>query len=107
MRIAVILLTSADRHNLDPVLGVTVGYRQAAVDSLNRVVVNAGAFVQRVGKLVLAAANQRLAAGHIVARTFAFREIVACHRHGIVRQGVAIILLAVRRAGQRYVPLGD
>ena len=107
MRLAVVLHVPAvlgDRYDH----GFSVRcYRQGSVDCRDRVVVSLGVVVQRVGEPVRAVTDCRLAAGHTVGRAFAFREAVACHCHGAVRQSCPVVHLLIRRAGQCYVPLGD
>ena len=78
---------------------------QGAELGCNRIVVFAGTLIQFVGELVLGASYQGLAAGHIVARAFAFHKAVLTSRHFVIGQRFAVVLLAVCCRCQRHIPL--
>ena len=83
------------------------GNRQRACGCFDVVVVGIRACVQRIGERIAAASRIQLAAGHIVGRAFTVHESVAAHRHGVVRQRLAVVGLAVRRARQCNATLRD
>ena len=85
----------------------SVRYRQRTFYLCNRVVAGLCTCLQRVGEGILAAADQRLASGHIVCRAFAVREAVTADGYRVIRQCGSVIHLLVRCAFQRYSPLRD
>ena len=80
---------------------------QLAFGRGNRVVDRLRIAVQLVGERVLALANVRLRARHLVRRAFAFNKAVAAYRHLVVRQRIAVVDLLVRSRGQRHFALID
>ena len=82
-------------------------HRQPAGLGLDFVVVGLRVRVQFIREAVVAPANVRLAARHVVACAFAFREAVARHRHCAVGQRCSVIDLVVCRACQRHVAFAD
>ena len=80
---------------------------QLAFGLADRVVLFLRAFVQRVGERVIALANVRLRARHVVRRAFVLRKAVAAYRHRVVRQRRAVVDLAVSSGGQRHFALAD
>ena len=80
---------------------------QLAFGRGNRVVDRLRIAVQLVGERVLALANVRLRARHLVRRALAFNKAVAAYRHRVVRQRRAVVLLAVSSGGQRHFALAD
>ena len=80
---------------------------QLAFGRGNRIVDRLRIAVQLVGERVLALANVRLRARHLVRRAFAFNKAVAAYRHLVVRQRIAVVDLLVRSRGQRHRALAD
>ena len=80
---------------------------QLAFGRGNRVVDRLRIAVQLVGERVLALANVRLRARHLVRRALAFNKAVAAYRHRVVRQRRAVVLFAVSSGGQRHFALAD
>ena len=80
---------------------------QLAFGRGNRVVDRLRIAVQLVGERVLALANVRLRARHLVRRALAFNKAVAAYRHRVVRQRRAVVLFAVSSGGQRHLALAD
>ena len=80
---------------------------QLAFGRGNRIVDRLRIAVQLVGERVLALANVRLRARHLVRRAFAFNKAVAAYRHLVVRQRIAVVDLLVRSRGQRHFALID
>ena len=107
MALAIILhgiSMARDRHS--HLVGLRLDL-QIAFGLRNCIVVSLRVPIQRVVERILGRAYVRNRTGHIVARAFAVHEFVAAHRHGAVRQRRAVIHLAVRRGGQRYITLLD
>ena len=78
---------------------------QRSVFGGDRVVARQRAFVQRVGELVRALANFRLASRHVVRRALTFNK--ANSRHSVVRQRRAVVGLAGRTGGQLHRALSN
>ena len=108
MRLAVIrdgIVFGGDRYLFPS--QTTLGHRQGAFGLGDVVVVRLGAVLQRVGKVVLAAAYRCLAAGDGVGCTLALCESVSAYRDCIIRQRLAVVGLRCAFRGQRHRPLGD
>ena len=73
----------------------------------DRVVARLRIAVQLVGERVIARANVRLRARHLVRRAFAISKAVAAYRHLAVRQRRAVVDLLIRSGGQRHFALLD
>ena len=71
------------------------------------VVVGNGSSVQRVGEAVVALADVRLRAGHVVVRALAADKAFAGDRDGAVRQRLAVVDLFIARGGQGDGALRD
>jgi len=93
MIISIICVGTAVTRHRDFILSLAVGNRQCSVMGCDLIVVSQCAYVQRVGELILAAANQRLGSGDIIGRAFAGRESIAGYGDFIIGQRVAVILL--------------
>ena len=78
---------------------------QLAFGRGNRVVDRLRIAVQLVGERVLALANVRLRARHLVRRAFAFNKAVSAYRHRAVRQRRAVVDLLARARCQRHLAL--
>ena len=63
--------------------------------------------VQRVGERVIALANVRLRARHVVRRAFFSNKALAANRYLVVRQRCAVVDLLARARGQRHIALLD
>ena len=71
-------------------------YYQSTFNSLNRVVLFQRALIQRVGESIFALTDQRLRAGDVVCRAFAFHKAVSADCYiglGILYKRRAIVLL--------------
>ena len=88
---AVIGIGIAPARDRDLVLRFTVLDIQIAIYGFDFIIIRTGTLVQLIGKDVLRAANQRLAAGYTVGRTFIFDEAITRHGYIIVGQRAAVI----------------
>ena len=91
----------------DLVLGVAVGDAELALDGGDGVVGGLGAVVQRVGEEVGGAADQGLAAGHVVGRALAVGPAVAGDGDVVVGERGAVVLLGVGGGGEGDLALVD
>ena len=80
---------------------------QRAGREFDVVVLRVRALVQRVGERVLALANVRLRARHLVRRAFFSNKALAANRHRVVRQRIAVVDLLIVGGGQRHIALAD
>ena len=106
----VCLIISGLRHHqviIHRFIGRPVRHRQRAEYSLNIIVGRKCSFIQCICEGIFAAADQGLAAGHIIGRPVAFREPVTAYSNSIVRQRGSVIDLGIRRGSQDDTALRD
>ena len=102
-----VLVTGGDLHRLG-----ALGHGQGAEHRSDVVVPRQGFIVRRLegvgeGVVLRRAAHLGLAAGDVVGGALTLHEAVAGHGHGIVGQGLAVVLLGIIGGGQGDAALGD